>query len=305
VSRPRPLLLAGLLAFALFEVVAHARIVADAPRLADYQAAARALRAELKPRDLIVAAPAWADPVLRQVLGDRIDFAMAGRSDTAAYERLWALSVRGARPPEAPPGEPELSREFGTVTLQRWRLGPSSVKSDLVALLPRAHVRQGARDCAWQRLQPPRGGGLGRGVLPPVERFQCAGRGASWVAPVVLEDLSLAPRHCVLQPPGGREPLTVRFDDLELADRLVVYAGLYYEDERMRQGAPVKLAITLDGAPLGTLTHRDGDGWKRLELPLPAGRSRGSLELTVTSSQSARRNLCWAASLRSGPGGAR
>jgi hypothetical protein len=301
----RPLLLAGLLAFALFEVVAHARIVADVPRLDDYRAAAQALRAELEPRDLIVAAPDWTDPLLRQVLGDRIDFAMAGRSDTAAYERLWALGSRGARPAEAPAGAPEVEREFGGVTLSRWRLGPSPVTSDLVRLLAKAHVRQGELDCPWQRLAPPRGGGLGRGVLPPVERFQCAGRGSSWVAPAVLEDLSLAPRHCVLQPPGGREPLTVRFDDLDLGDRLVVYAGLYYEDERMRRGAPVELAIRLDGAPLGSLTHRDGDGWKRLDLPLPAARPRGSLELTVTSSQTARRSLCWAASVRSAAGAGR
>lgn len=304
-SRFRPPLLASLLAFALFEVVVHARTVAGVPRLDDYRAAAEALRAELRPRDLIVAAPDWTDPVLRQVLGDRIDFAMAGRSDTAAYERLWALSIRGARPAEAPSGAPELKRQFGRVTLMRWRLGPSPVTSDLVRLLPRAHVRQGSVDCPWQHLAPPRGGGLGRGVLPPVERFQCAGRGSSWVAPVVLEDLSLAPRHCVLQPPGGREPLTVRFDDLDLGDRLVVYAGLYYEDERMRRGAPVELAIRLDGAPLGRLTHRDGDGWKRLELPLPAGHPRGSLELTVTSRQTERRNLCWAVSVRSGKGAGR
>jgi hypothetical protein len=104
---------------------------------------------------------------------------------------------------------------------------------------------------------------------------------------------------------GGREPLTVRFDDLDLGDRLVVYAGLYYEDERMRRGAPVELAIRLDGAPLGSLTHRDGDGWKRLDLPLPAARPRGSLELTVTSSQTARRSLCWAASVRSAAGAGR
>ena len=73
------------------------------PAGADWQAAASFVRAQWKARDLISVAPAWADPLLRRALGDRIDLAMAGRSDSAGYERLWAISIRGAQPPEVGP----------------------------------------------------------------------------------------------------------------------------------------------------------------------------------------------------------
>src|SRR6185295_16813302 len=127
--------------------------------------------------------------IVRQVLGDRIDLAMAGRSDTARYERLWALSIRGARPPEAPAAAPELTRELGRVRVLRWRLGPSPVLYDFVEHVRDAQVsvvdREQTRPCAWRAYPPPRGGGLGFGVLPPALRFGCepSHRG-TYVAPV-------------------------------------------------------------------------------------------------------------------------
>ena len=75
------------------------------PRCATGKQQPRYVKPRLRPRDLVSVAPDWADPLLREVLGTDIDLAMAGRSDTSFYERLWSLSIRGARPAEAPRGD--------------------------------------------------------------------------------------------------------------------------------------------------------------------------------------------------------
>ena len=73
-KRPLPLLpWLALLAFPLVEVSAHAVTRARVPSGDDFGAAAAFVRGEFRPHDAIVAAPAWVDPIVRQVLGDRID----------------------------------------------------------------------------------------------------------------------------------------------------------------------------------------------------------------------------------------
>lgn len=297
----------ALLAFALLEVSAHAYTRARVPAPSDFENAARFVRGQLQPRDLIAAAPGWTDPIVRQVLGDRIDLAMAGRSDTARYERLWALSIRGARPPEAPAGAAELTREFGRVRVLRWQLGPSPVLYDFVEHVRDAQVsvvdRGQPRPCAWREYPAPRGGGLGFGVLPPVERFGCEpSRRGTYVAPVVMEDLSITPRRCVVAPPYGLQPLRVAFSDVPLGRRIVVYGGIYYEHERMREGAEVLLRVTVDGREAGSLRHADGDGWKRVEIATAPG--RGEVAFEVTSRNPFKRTFCWAATTRSSAPGA-
>jgi hypothetical protein len=292
--KPAVLLWIALIALPVTEVALHFRARAAVPSQSDWQRAAQRVRSELKPKDLIVSAPGWTDPLLRAVLGDRIGPAMAGRSDLAGFERLWSLSIRGARPAEAGSHAPALREVFGQVTVERYELGPSSVRSDLVDRIASAEVSSGSRSCPQKRLPPPRGGGLGNGVLPPLERFQCDS--STWLAEVVLEDLSITPRRCVFQPPGVGAPTRVLLRDVELSEQLVFYGGLYYEHERMRQGAPVVATVLANDKPIGTLTHHDGDGWKKLEWKTQPGRVDLAIEVRSTSRK--QRGFCWAASVR-------
>jgi hypothetical protein len=293
----------ALLVFAVLEVSAHAWTRARVPAPSDWRAAAAFVRGQYRARDLIVAAPAWSDPLLRSALGDRIDLAMAGRSDLAGYERLWALSIRGALPDEAPARPPALERAFGRVRVLRWDLGPSRVLHDFVQALPTAEVtwisRKGEGRCDYRKRSAPRGGGLGNGVLPPRQRFGCdAGVRAGWTGQVVMEDLDLQPRYCVYHPPAGDERIRIAFRDVPLGQRLQLYAGLYYEHERMRQGGPIELHVSIDGRPAGVLTHRDGDGWKPLAIATAGG--RGEVAFEVRAREPRRRHFCWAASTRAG-----
>jgi hypothetical protein len=295
----------ALLAFALVEVSAHAWTRARVPSSADWHAAAAYVRSAQQPRDRIVAAPAWSDPLLREVLGDRIGLAMAGASDSAGYERLWALSIRGARPEQAPAQSPVFERSFGGVRVLRWDLGPSRVLHDFVRALPDASVswtsQKGGGQCEYRARPVPRGGGLGNGVLAPRQRFGCEpGVRAGWVGQVVMEDLELAPRYCVYHPPAGHERIQVAYRDVPLGAELRLYAGLYYEHERMRSGGPIALHVRIDGRDAGVLTHRDGDGWKPLTLKTRGG--RGDVTFEVRAPERRRRHFCWAASTRAGGG---
>jgi hypothetical protein len=220
---------------------------------------------------------------------------------------LWSLSIRGARPSEAssePSSRtPELEQRFGEVTVQRWQLAPPSVVLDLTerfATYPQTvEVTSGKRVCELQKLGLPRGGGLGYGVLPPAERVQCGtSRSSPWVAPVILEDLSLAPRRCIFHPPGVGAPIRVLMRDVELSEQLVIYGGLYYEHERMRKGAPIAVVVSAGERELGRMTHHDGDGWKKLVLPTRKGRV--DLAIDVSSTGRKQRGFCWAASTRTG-----
>lgn len=297
--KPAALLLVAFVALPAVEVALHVRARAAVPAEADWREAAAFVRSQLEPRDLITSAPRWTDPHLRAVLGDRIDAAMAGRSDTAAYARLWVLGIRGARAPEAS-GTPQLERRFGRVTVERFALAPPAVRDDLVQRVAAgaAEVAFGARACRYGEGPLPRGGGLGVGVLPPRERYQCDGAG-NWVAAVVLEDLAIRPRHCVYQPPGVGRPTRVVLRDVPLSEQLVFYGGLYYEHERMRQGAPVVATVLANGRALGALTHRDGEGWVKRAWTTQPGRADVAIEVAGTSRK--QRAFCWAASVRGAP----
>src|SRR5690349_10489125 len=92
---------------AVAEVVALAVRAQRLPPESDWLEAAQLVRGQLESSDAITVAPAWADPLLRLYLGDRITPRIAGRSDLASFERLWVLSIRGHESPEAPPRAPD------------------------------------------------------------------------------------------------------------------------------------------------------------------------------------------------------
>lgn len=304
------------LGLAVAEVVALGVREHRVPAEGDWRAAADAVRAELKPTDAITVAPGWADPLLRLYLGDSIPLALAGRSDLAAYERLWVLAIRGARAAEAPPRAPDFQRAFGRVSVERYDLGPSPVVFDLAAELPKASVarRIGNADhpCPLRAFPPTVAhGGLGGGVIAPERRFQCdeGEKFWLWVGTTTIESLDLSPHRCIWTHPQGNEPISITYKDVPLASRLVLYAGLDYHDERDRDKGPVSLRVLVDGREVSVFTHRDGDGMARYELALRealAGHvpERAELRFEVTSPVPFRRSFCWTGTVQREPQGA-
>ena len=294
------------LGLALAEVAALVVREQRVPPDADWAEAAELVRSHMDTSDAITVAPAWADPLLRLHLGDRMTLKMSGRSDLAPFERLWVLSIRGHRAPEAPARLPDFREIVGRVTVERYDLGPSPVVFDLVDALPSATVEylEGgtSRPCPWkERVGGPARGGLGFGPVAPRQRFVCdASKPWMWVGSTVLEDLSLAPRRCVHQHPFGREPVSVTYRDVHLGSKLVLYAGLDYHQERNETGAPVTLRVLVGNREIGRMVHKDGEGFRRIEFATRRAQdpARGDLRIEVTTSNSTRRLFCWAATVQ-------
>ena len=55
-----------------------------------------------------------------------------------------------------------------------------------------------------------------------------------------------------------------------VGERLVGHGGLYWMTERAGRGAPIELVVEVDGVPIGTFIHADGDGWTRFEMTIPS-----------------------------------
>lgn len=287
------------------------------PSRRDWDAAARAVRAEHRPGDLIVVAPGWAEPLGRQVLGDRMTLDDLTRPDAATYRRIFELSVRGRHDPAVAHARRIWRRAFGPITVTRYEQTPVRVAADFFALLRRAkvHAEAGGRSlapCPWDARR---------------QRFRCPTRWQDVRA--VRAEIGYAPRRCVLAHPVDGQRRVIRYPALPLGTRLVVYTGLKGYDPRYRArravwelqqfkagrlhpkrppqpivAAPVWLAISVDGRRLARLAHPISDeGWRRHVVSLPAGLSRGRVQFTVSTRFAWSKPFCFYARSES-PGGA-
>ncbi len=297
-------LLLGLVAFT--ELLTHATVRSRVPSEEDWKRAAAFVRSSWRAGDLAVAAPRWADPLLRMHLRGLVSLRGAARSDLAGYSRLWSISQRGHRPEDAPHGPPELRRRFGRLMVERWRLRSPRLLYDFTARAPQTvvAVRSGEgpwRPCPWRRLPVTTPGGLDRGPMPPARRALCPGGG--WVGGTVLEDLSLRLRRC-LRVPAGRRAVRVRHEGVTVPEgaRLIVHAGLPHREEREGRGPALRLRVLQDGEEIGRMVHRDGEGWKSLEAWPEHREGAGSVFtflLEGVAGARADRSFCWDASLQS------
>ena len=299
------------LLLAITEVIALGVREHRVPAESDWASAAEHVRAELAPKDAVTVAPGWADPLLRLYLGDRMTAKISGRSDLSAFERLWVLSIRGGRAPDAPRREPDFSETFGRVRVERFDFGPSKVLVDLPDAIQTAQVTrrvEGIDDVCVLRTFPPTvmAAGLGGGVVPPRQRFQCDfERPWLWVGPTIIESLDLSPRRCIWTHPQGADPISITYPSIPLGTRVVLYGGLDYHDERDQDKGAISLRVYVGDREVGNFVHRDGDGMARYEIDLrkalgAALPQTGDLKLQISAVDTYRRSFCWAGTTQSG-----
>jgi len=288
-------LIAGL---AVFELVAHPLIHAAIPSEESWEAAAAFVRARYESTDQIVAAPSWADPIVRNLLGDLLSLRMAAPGDPAGIGRLWEVGIRGAGTRDEPPA---LEADFDEVRVRMWPLSNDALLYDFVDEIANAEVEllgaDGSKVCPWVKAPSARGG-LGHGPMTPPERFVCDSRRPwFWVGATILSDLELRPKRCIWQHPAGTDPVRVTFADAVLGDRLLVHGGIDYQAERQRIHAPVSLRVWIDDQLVGELVHRDGDGWSGLEIDTSElGVERARVRFETTADDPSARLFCWSAS---------
>ena len=289
-------------AVALFELGAQRAIRARVPSDESWEAASAFVRARYQPSDRIVAAPSWADPIVRSQLGDLLSLRMAAPPDSVGIDRIWEIGLRGARSGN---DSAALSEDFDGVRVRMWPTPSDALVYDFVDEIKSAQVElvQGKRTktCSLREASPSRGG-LEHGPMAPGERFVCGSRRPwLWVGATVLSDLELQARRCIWQHPAGPEPVRVTFPDATLGDRLLVHGGIDYQSERKRVHAPVTLRVWINGGLAGELIHEDGDGWSGLEIDTSElDLERASVRFETTAADATARLFCWSASASRG-----
>lgn len=121
---------------ALWEIVATVRATHSVPDDTAWQRAAKLVRGQFRPGDLIVFAPAWADPIGRLHLGDLIPVETAARMDNARFATIWEVSIRGAH---AVKGDADLDVISDGVEVRRFHQTPVTVVSDVLDHLADLH----------------------------------------------------------------------------------------------------------------------------------------------------------------------
>lgn len=295
----------------LLELGAHLVQARESASEQDWNAARDYVAAQAKDDDLVTFAPRWIDPVGRMRFGDKIaTVAREARADETRFARAFEVSVRGAHAAELSSWRRADNKSFGNVTVTTLENpAPAHVIDDLVSMVNPMQMRVSRGDgsgvmatansaeCAFVHGSA-QSGGLGWGPAVPADRFNCPGGG--FVGESVVADLDYRPRRCVYAPPQApNQPLRLRFLGVHFGRSLHGHHALYVEAERDRKGAPVTLAFRVGDATIGSVIHRDGEGWKAFELDTSdlAGQ-REDLVAEIASTGGERRMYCFEADTR-------
>ena len=274
----------ALLVLAVLETLQAVIAPGRAPSDADWAAAAAVVRAGFRPGDLIVAAPAWADPLARLHLGDLITIPMAARMDDARYPRVWELGQRGARAPEAA-GTVTEQRRVGALTVRLVERPAARVSYDFLA-----HWKD-ARVTRWQPAE--------RVALPcpwQSDRFVCP-RGGTVRRELVEVDTRI--REALLAPAQAGAILAIEFPAAELGRELVLAAGLHDVWARKYGRGTVNLEVWLAGRKLASATIGNRSGWHPIRIDTRAlDGQTAPVRVQISSPEPAWRNLAFAAEAR-------
>ena len=257
-----------------------------APTDADWAAAAAAVRARFRPGDLIVAAPAWADPILRVQLGDLIPPEIAARMDDDRFARVWEVSQRGARAPAAAGGTTTVDERFGRLRVRLIERPAELVSYDFVAHWADARVSR--RNAAGVMVDCARSG----------ERFLCPPPGNSSLQRQLVEvDQKL--RQALLTEPIAGAAVVIEFPAVPLGRVLAIATGLH--DTWMRKAArgTVEARLTVGEKTTELPVTSDDSRWTRTRIDTTARAGQTvSVRLEITSAAPFDRFFAFAAEAR-------
>jgi len=290
----------------LAELLAHFYFSNRAPRQSEYSGLAAAVDGMRSAGELVVVAPAWAEPMVRKALGDeRMPLSDVARPDEEGYAAAVEVSILGQEAGELSGWQEQQRTRVGRFRLRRvTNPSPHPVKLDFVsALSPQTQVFMSyapGRRCRWWPKAAVRAGGLGGHPTFPPQRFVCPGSAFLNVGVTVIADQDFRPRRCLWAHPPARGSLVIRYPKVDLGRSIVGHGGMYWIVERTRKGAPVELVIDVDGQRVGRAIHADGDGWSKFSFPLGehAGKQGATVSFSISSPDYRHRHFCFEARTR-------
>jgi hypothetical protein len=288
------------------ELVAHVVFSRRAPRVEEWRELAEPVRRLKRASDLVVVAPAWAEPIARHALGDTaFPLDQLARADASGYVRALEVSALGARADETRTWRVASEEKRGRFTLRvlenpvpvspKYRfidhVGPSELTVTVVA-------DDREIPCPFSDRAPVTAGGLHGHVTFPRERFRCPGGESSFVGVTVIDDQRHLPRRCIWAHPPVQGALRLRFASVPLGTSLRAWAGLSYFLFRDGLGEPVSIAFYGAGRALGEHRHRDEWGFSPFSFATRdvAGRT-GDVDVVVRAESAQNRDFCFVAEI--------
>ncbi len=274
---------AGLCLLAVVETANALIAPGRAPSEADWRAAGVTVRAGFQPGDLIVAAPAWADPVMRWTLGDLVPPPVAGRMDAARFGRVWELSQRGAESPERAGATLLESSRAGRLAVRLWRKPAATVTFDFVP--------------EWRQasLAVVRSDGAESPCALVADGFQCPGT----TLRSELVEIDTRMRHALSVAPLAGVTLALTYPAVRLGRELAVAAGLHNVWLRKSGDGKVRLRVLASGRELGALVATSASGWevRRFDTAGLAGQT-ATVRFEISVDHAHARHLGFAAEAR-------
>ncbi len=278
-----------------------------APEPARWQDVVPVVRALKHDGDALVVAPHWAEPLARQVLGDRLwPIEDVARSSLRGAPRVVELSILGQSDAETR-GWPIILRrqegEFRFSIKKNPHYRPAHFEILEALVRGEGQVATGPRTqrqrCDFQRDVGVSTGGLHGHVAFPAERFVCGQREASFVGVTIIDDENYRPRRCVWAPPPSLGSLSLRFDDVPLGTVVDGSGGFSYFLTRGERDSGVRLEVFVDGRSIGTRRYRGPEGWQPFSFATARrAEARGRLELEVSALGANPAYFCFVAATR-------
>jgi hypothetical protein len=294
-------------ALGLVELALHGVFSARAPRVEEWRELSEPVQRLKRPDDLLVVAPAWAEPIARHALGDGpFPLDQLARADATGFGRALEVSALGARVEETRSWRVASEERKGRFTLRVLENpAPEPAKFRFIE-----HVRPDTLDvavvsgerevpCVFTDRAPVSAGGLHGHATFPRERFRCPGGEASFVGVTVIDDEQYLPRRCIWARPPEQGELRLRFRNVALGARVRAWAGLSYFLFRDGVGEPVTIAFHAGGRSLGEHRHRDEWGFRGFSFATPdlAGET-SDVTVSVHSDAGMNRDFCFVAETR-------
>jgi hypothetical protein len=307
VFRHLGLLLCGVPLLGLVELALHVKQTgSDVVPDSDWDAAREAVKADLKPDDLVMFAPFWADPLGRRSFGPEIaTMKREGRADERRFARAYEVSIRGFHDEAFTHWKKVKEQKTGGITITLFE-NPDYTKviDDTVDLTTPDRLTVstltgsgGEVPCSFQRGASAGGSTVvPQGLLTPADKFVCSG---GHVGVAVLHALDHHPHLCIYATPVQNGTLRMKFSNVTFGASLHGHSGIQWMVER--NPAPEKVAMTFSAfdRPIGTHHHKVGVGWVGFELPTTDIEGKKG-DLTVDIGSSSQRQFCFEATTREG-----
>jgi hypothetical protein len=296
------LLLLTLPLLSIGELWAHRYYRSFAPTSEDWQNLEQVIDPLFRPSDLVTVAPHWADPLLRQQLGEKLmPIELLARADDETLERVIAVSFDNAKAKGFDDWRERERRQSGPFLVQVLENPrPEKARMRLIDRIQPEFLQvfEGpAGDphrCTYTAVGRASSGGLGGEPTFGPRRFACPSGEPHLVTVTTIDDQDFAPRRCIWAYPSSYGPMTLQFRDVWLGQKLVGHAGLPWLLARDGAGTPIHITARFEGASIGSAVLIDTQGWIRFEWSTLAHRDqRGDLELVVASERPQARRFCF------------